>query len=152
MLEAQQKVKVPRDTFLASISQASWPARFQKLAEGPVTAGVGTWIDGAHNPAAAAALAGILADRGPMHIVLGILANKDADAIVGALAPHALSMTFVPVPDHPHHDPAALAARFDGRPATSIADALVDLPEPRLVAGSLYLAGEILAANGELAD
>ena len=43
-----------------------------------------------------------------MHIVLGILANKDADEIVTILQPHALSLTFVPVGDHDHHDPASL--------------------------------------------
>ena len=87
-----------------------------------------------------------------MHIVLGILANKDADAIVAALRPHALSLTFVPVADHAHHDPEDLARRFGGRAAGSLEDALVNLPEPRLIAGSLYLAGEALAANGEIPD
>jgi dihydrofolate synthase/folylpolyglutamate synthase len=87
-----------------------------------------------------------------MHLVLGILANKDAEAIVNALAPHALSLTFVPVPDHAHHDPAELARRFGGRAAASVEGALAELPEPRLVAGSLYLAGEVLAANGQLPD
>ena len=87
-----------------------------------------------------------------MHLVLGILANKDADAIVNALAPHALSMTFVAVPDHPHHDPHMLASRFGGRAAASIEQALASLPEPRLVAGSLYLAGSVLAANDQVPD
>ena len=87
-----------------------------------------------------------------MHLVVGILANKDAERIVGALAPHALSLTFVPVPDHEHHDPAELAARFGGRAAPSLEDALDDLPAPRLIAGSLYLAGLALALNGEQPD
>ena len=87
-----------------------------------------------------------------MHLVLGILANKDADAIVAALAPHALSLTFVPVADHAHHDPARSRAGFGGRAAASLAEALAALPAPRLIAGSLYLAGEALAANGEVPD
>jgi dihydrofolate synthase/folylpolyglutamate synthase len=152
MLEAQDKLLVPRATFLDAIARARWPARFQKLADGPLTRGVATWVDGAHNSEAAVALADVLAGRGPMHLVLGILANKDADAIVGALAPHALSLTFVPVPDHKHHDPKALAGRFGGRAAVSLQDAVVDLPGPRLIAGSLYLAGEALAANSEVPD
>ena len=152
MLSAQDAVAVPRDTFLRAVGQTRWPARFQQLSDGPLTNGTATWIDGAHNPAAAAALAGILADRGPMHIVLGILANKDAEAIVTALRPHALSLTFVPVPDHAHHDTGELARRFGGRASSSVEQALADLPEPRLVAGSLYLAGAVLAANGEVPD
>jgi dihydrofolate synthase / folylpolyglutamate synthase len=152
MLSAQDRLTVPRATFLRAARDAQWPARFQRLRDGPLTSGRATWIDGAHNAAAAAALAGILAERGPMHIVLGILANKDADAIITALAPHALSLTFIPVPDHAHHDPQNLARRFGGRAASSLDEALADLPEPRLVAGSLYLAGAVLAANGPIPD
>ena len=87
-----------------------------------------------------------------MHLVLGILANKDAGEIVSILAPHALSLTFVPIPDHEHHDPAALARRFGGKSADDFTDAVDALPAPRLVAGSLYLAGSVLAANGEIPD
>jgi dihydrofolate synthase/folylpolyglutamate synthase len=152
MLSAQDGLGVSRATFLDAIAHANWPARFERLADGPLARGLATWIDGAHNPAAAAALADLLADQAPMHLVLGILANKDAEAIVNALAPHALSLTFVPVPDHAHHDPAELARRFGGRAAASVEGALAELPEPRLVAGSLYLAGEVLAANGQLPD
>ena len=150
MLSSQDRLNVPRETFRQAIGSVDWPARFQKLGDGPLTRGIATWLDGAHNPAAAMALAEILRERAPMHLVLGILANKDADAIVGAVAPHALSLTFVPVPDHDHHDPKLLAERFGGRGASSIEEALADLPEPRLIAGSLYLAGEVLAANGEV--
>jgi dihydrofolate synthase / folylpolyglutamate synthase len=152
MLSAQDALTFPRRVFLTAIRDAHWPARFQRLRDGPVAHGRATWIDGAHNAAAAAALAAILADRGPMHIVLGILANKDADAIVAALAPHALSLTFVPVPDHAHHRPEDLTHRFGGRAAPSVEKALAGLPKPRLVAGSLYLAGAVLAANGEAPD
>ncbi|WP_028970105.1 bifunctional folylpolyglutamate synthase/dihydrofolate synthase [Sphingomonas sp. URHD0057] len=152
MLAIQDRLRVPRATFADAIKEARWPARFQQLGDGPLTRGVPTWIDGAHNPSAAAALADLLAERGPMHLVLGILANKDAEAIVAALAPHALSLTFVPVPDHEHRNPLELARRFGGRAAASIQEALADLPAPRLVVGSLYLAGEALGANGEVPD
>jgi dihydrofolate synthase/folylpolyglutamate synthase len=132
------------------LREASWPARFEKLADGPLTHGVETWLDGAHNADAARALAGTLRARGPMHLVLGILANKDAEEIVGLLAPHALSLMFVPIPDHAHHDPAELADRFGGTEANSVARALAELPAPRLIAGSLYLAGAVLAANNQV--
>jgi len=152
MLSAQDELDVAYDTFLEAVATTQWPARFQQLGDGPLTKDKATWIDGAHNAAAAVALAEVLEERGPMHIVLGILANKDADAIVGALAPHALSLTFVPVPDHAHHDPEELARKFGGRSASSVEQALAELSEPRLVAGSLYLAGAVLAANGEVPD
>ena len=152
MLQLQDVLPVGRASFLSGLTSAQWPGRFQELAAGPLTGGAQTWVDGAHNVEAASALAALLDDHGPKHIVLGILANKDADAIVGVLAPHALSFTFVPVADHAHHDPAELAARFDGAAAGSLEEALLDLPEPRLVAGSLYLAGEALRLNGQLPD
>ena len=149
MLQAQDRLPVGRTSFLSGLTSVHWPARFQLLAEGPLTRGVETWLDGAHNVEAAHALAALLADHGPKHIVAGILANKDAAAIVAELAPHALSFTFVPVPDHEHHDPADLAARFGGRAAGSLDEVLADLPSPRLIAGSLYLAGEALRLNGQ---
>ena len=120
-------------------------------------------------------LAHELATR-PMHVVLGILANKDAEGIVAALAPHASSLTFVAVPGHESHDPAALADRWAGRVASSLGDALdFVIPakagihllnerqemEPRfrgddegrlLIAGSLYLCGEVLRLNGTLPE
>ena len=151
MIRSQDRLAVPDAAFAMAMRNAHWPARFQRLADGPLGS-VETWIDGAHNSEAARALASHLAIVGPMHIVLGILANKDADAIVGALAPHALSLTFVPVADHAHHDPQGLAERFRGRAAASIEAALIGLPAPRLIAGSLYLAGAALAANGEAPD
>ena len=147
MLEAQDQLAVTRAEFEQGLANVHWPARFQRLTGTPET-----WIDGAHNPQAAEALAALLAETGPMHIVMGILANKDADAIVTPLRRHALSLTFVPVDDHEHHDPAALADCYGGRAAPSLEEALATLPAPRLIAGSLYLAGRALELNGELPD
>ncbi|MEO7815107.1 MAG: folylpolyglutamate synthase/dihydrofolate synthase family protein [Sphingomicrobium sp.] len=152
MLAAQSALPVTDARFGTGLATATWPARFQRLADGPLTHGVETWLDGAHNPDAAAALAVELSARGPMHLILGILANKDAASIVDLLSPHALSLTFVPIPDHDAHDPAALATRFDGRAAASLEQALAPLPAPRLIAGSLYLAGHALTRNGERPD
>jgi len=152
MLAAQRVLAVTYDDFQTGIARARWPARFQKLGDGPVARIAETWVDGAHNAAAAEALAALLAERGPMHLILGILANKDAASIVGKLAPHALSLTFVPVADHAHHDPDELAREFSGQAMPEIEAALAAVPGPRLVAGSLYLAGQVLAANDEMLD
>jgi len=152
MLRHQAALDVPVAALERMPLEAAWPARFQRLRPGPLADEAATWVDGAHNPEAAAALADTMAAHGPMHLVFGILANKDAQAIIEALAPQALSMTFVPVGDHPYHDPEQLAERFGGRAASSLKEALADIPEPRLIAGSLYLAGEALAENGEIPD
>ena len=152
MLRHQRALEIPLAALKRMPIEAVWPARFQRLDPGPLVGNAATWVDGAHNFEAATALANTLASHGPMHIVMGILANKDAEAIVGALTPHALSLTFVPVGDHPHHDPKQLAEQFGGRAASSLREAVDGLPAPRLIAGSLYLAGEALAANGEIPD
>jgi dihydrofolate synthase / folylpolyglutamate synthase len=133
------------------IKAATWPARLQKLSPGPLTGAKQIWIDGAHNPAAAAVLATELAAN-PRHLILGILANKDAAGIIAPLAVHALNLTFVAVPNHDSHDPDALAARWGGRAAATLVEALVGIDGNILIVGSLYLAGEALRLNGELPD
>ena len=105
MLDAQDRLAVDDRAFRAGLESADWPARFQRLAAGPLAGEKATWLDGAHNADAAAALAELLATRGPMHLVIGILANKDAAAIVGALlVAMALAACLVP---------ARRAARLD---------------------------------------
>lgn len=151
MLRAQSLLSVSDDAIREGVAAATWPARMQRLdPAGPLAAGLETWLDGAHNAAAAETLAEAIPE--PMHIILGILANKDAGAIVSALARRALSLTFVAVPDHDSHDPQVLAARFGGQSADSLEDALRELPAPRLIAGSLYLAGEALKLNEQVPD
>ncbi len=134
------------DAIRTGIAAAIWHARFQRLPDGPLTRNGAIWIDGAHNPAAAEVLAHELARR-PMHLIVGILANKDADGIMAALAPYALSLTFVAVPDHDSHDPAALAEKWGGRVATSLIEAL-SLAIP-LVGPDLIRAGASSLANAK---
>jgi dihydrofolate synthase / folylpolyglutamate synthase len=142
---------IAHDAIGTGIANASWPARLQKLSPGPLTSTKQIWVDGAHNPAAAAVLATELAAH-PRHLIVGILANKDAAGIIAPLATHTLSLTFVVVPHHDSHNPAALAARWGGTAAVSLSDALAAIDDNILIVGSLYLAGEALRLNGELPD
>ena len=151
MLRHQRRLPIPPSALSAAMGWADWPARLQHLADGPLRLGKDVWLDGAHNPAAARALALALHHK-PRHLILGILANKDAATIVETLRPHALSLTFVAVPDHESHDPVGLAKAFEARAASSLEDALAPLDGPILIAGSLYLAGAALAANGQPPD
>ena len=151
MLNRQDALAVPIADRHTGLASAHWPARFERLTAGPI-GDAATWIDGAHNPQAADALGHLLNTQPHMHVIVGILANKDADGIIAALRPHALSLTFVPVPDHPSHDPAALADKYGGRSATDLEQALAVVPAPRLVAGSLYLAGLALQLNRQCPD
>ena len=149
---------------------ARWPARMQRLARGPLLdllpEGSALWLDGGHNPAAAAAVSatlGQVAEGRPVQLVLGMLANKDAQGLLAPFAPLAVSLHAVPVPGHEHHAPELLAEVATGlgipraAPARDVPIALCAIAreggEPVvLVLGSLYLAGTVLEANGELPD
>lgn len=170
MLRHQDRIAVSDAALAAAATTARWPARMQRLGGGPLVdrlpPGSRVWLDGGHNQPAADAVARALADQlhgGRAHLVMGMLANKDAAGLLGPFAPHARSFTAVPIPGHDHHTPEQLAAIADslGIAATTAPDvpAAVDglarsgsAPVDVLILGSLYLAGAVLAANGEMPD
>jgi dihydrofolate synthase/folylpolyglutamate synthase len=83
---ADHGLPVDVDHIMTALSDVEWPARLEWLAvesEGHVL------IDAAHNPAGAAALADYLIAAGvaPIALVMGVMKDKDVDAILGALAP-----------------------------------------------------------------
>lgn len=170
MLRHQQTLPVSDTAIVSGIAAARWPARMQRLNDGPLVRRLtmpppgGVWLDGAHNDSAAEAIAAGWSRSARTGLVLGMLANKDADGVTRRLVAMArdVRLIAVPVPGHAHHDPAALAriAREAGATHAGTAptieaafDALRgDATDRILVAGSLYLAGEVLAANDELPD
>jgi dihydrofolate synthase/folylpolyglutamate synthase len=170
MLRHQGIVPVSPMAMAQGIKAARWPARLQKLGAGPLVDAqphlAEIWLDGGHNPDAAQAIARHFASGAKLHLVLGMLANKDAERFISTLAPVAQSLTVVPVPGHDHHDAPALAAMANRagiatvQAAPDVATALalltgvgLDGATPRaLVCGSLYLAGDVLARNAELPD
>ncbi|WP_448664478.1 bifunctional folylpolyglutamate synthase/dihydrofolate synthase [Sphingomonas sp. CJ20] len=173
ILRHQTALTLPDSAYAEAARAARWPARMQRLGAGPLTArlpaGAEVWLDGGHNAAAGDAVAGalraIVGDSGrPVTLVLGMLANKDADGLLDPLAPLADRVIAVPVPGHAHHAPEEIAAAAAARgvavvdiaagPAEALARIAADSgPAPIvLIAGSLYLAGGVLAANGELPD
>lgn len=170
MLRAQDRVAVPVEALKAAPLAARWPARMQRLGEGPLTAmlpGAEIWLDGAHNPAAAQVVAGSLAEIAQgrkAHLILGILANKDSSGIIAPFADIAASLTAVPVPAHESHPIDILASRAVAEgiePVTTAADIAGALSGLRphtgaaplvMILGSLYLAGTVLAANEEQPD
>ena len=167
MLRRQNQLSIPLEAYAEAATQAHWPARMQRLAPGPLTdllpRGSTLWLDGGHNPAAGAAIARSLpGGNGPLHLVLGMLANKDAAGLLAPIASRVVSLTGVPVPDHEHHAPtdlAASAATLGIRETGTAPDAPTALaaiaernggPVTVLILGSLYLAGAVLGANGQL--
>lgn len=168
MLRHQDALAIPDAAFKAAMGWTDWPARLQRMAPGPVRdllpAGAELWLDGAHNPAAARAAADFFRGHVPagraLHLVLGLLANKDAPGVLQPFRGRSLQVHAVPVPGHEHHAPEALAALareagLAATPAANVDDALGwiarhadrDKPPIVLIMGSLYLAGDVLRAN-----
>jgi dihydrofolate synthase/folylpolyglutamate synthase len=91
-----------------------------------------------------------------LHLIIGMLANKDPGAIVAPLKGMLASLSVVPAPGHDAHPPESFAAYSDlpVRSLATVADALGALPSSGdvLIAGSLYLAGEVLRLNREIPD
>ncbi|GGC15170.1 bifunctional folylpolyglutamate synthase/dihydrofolate synthase [Novosphingobium endophyticum] len=165
MLRHQHALDLPEAACAAAVERAHWPARLQELGQGPLTAllppGTRCWLDGGHNRDAGNALAAHFVEPGSIHLVLGMLANKDPNALLAPLGERLASVTVVPVPGHDHHDPDAFAyipLIPEPRAAADVAQALRSLRidpakgEIVLIAGSLYLAGVVLRENGELPD
>ncbi|MEL7691309.1 folylpolyglutamate synthase/dihydrofolate synthase family protein [Citromicrobium bathyomarinum] len=152
MLRHQDRVSVSRDAMAQGLRTANWPARLQRLPASPLTGAREVWVDGGHNPSAGEALARHFAGQ-RFHLILGMLANKDRRALVDPLADSIASITAVPVPGHEYHPAEAFGG--EARAADSVADALSALPGdglPVLIAGSLYLAGDVLRLSGALPD
>ncbi|MFS8036402.1 bifunctional folylpolyglutamate synthase/dihydrofolate synthase [Xanthobacter sp. AM11] len=160
--------------FEAGILRADWPARLQRLPAGPLLArapaGAEVWLDGGHNAAGGAALAHALCEleerySRPLVLILGMLGTKDVAGFLSPFAGLVREAVAVPVPGaHAGLRPEEVAAAAAGlgitaRLARDVGEALqsiartdasgsVAAPPRVLIAGSLYLAGAVLAANG----
>jgi dihydrofolate synthase/folylpolyglutamate synthase len=134
------------------LARARWPGRFEVLrARDRLVV-----LDGAHNPAGAAALAASLEawfGDAPLTLIFGALADKDARGMLAALAPRARRLILAA-------SSSPRAARPEALRAAAPAGAVVELAasaeealalaghEPRTpilgVAGSLSLVGDVL--------
>lgn len=152
MLRHQSAIAVSHDAMAAGILAADWPARLQRLAPGPLTGTREVWLDGGHNPGAGAILGRHFAGQ-RLHLVIGMIEGKNPAALTGPLAQSIASITAVPVPGQEYHPPEAFGPA--ARAARDVPVALAALPDdglPVLIAGSLYLAGEVLRLNCEAPD
>lgn len=148
----------------AAVTRAFWPARMQRLRQGPLVDAaprVELWLDGGHNPAGGEAVAATLArmPKRETHLICGMLNTKDVTGYMVPLAPHVTRLHAVSIPGEKNTLPAevtrdaARRAGMDAGTAGSVAEALAGIaaesPGARvLICGSLYLAGTILRENG----
>jgi dihydrofolate synthase / folylpolyglutamate synthase len=164
-------LKLPAAAFESGMLRVDWPARMQRLSQGRLApllpAESELWLDGGHNADGGRAIAAALADleervSRPLILIVGMLSTKDAEGFLRNFTGLARRVITVPI----HQDkalPAAVLAdiaRGIGIPALARDDVESALgtigklelaPAPRvLITGSLYLAGEVLGANGTL--
>jgi dihydrofolate synthase/folylpolyglutamate synthase len=168
MLRHQTAIHIPEAALAAAMEWTRWPARMQTLSAGPLTdrlpSGSTVWLDGGHNPDAGAAIAKTLEDSPPVHVIIGMLMNKDALGFLTPFAHKIESLYAVPITGHEHHDPLDLCRIATGHLGIALAtpvgdvdaamDRIANHPQPSnvLICGSLYLAGEVLRANGQAPD
>jgi dihydrofolate synthase/folylpolyglutamate synthase len=156
-LEAMGAIDVPADAVRIGLQEAEWPARLE----------LRTWrdneilIDGAHNPAGARALVEYLGEAygQRLPLVVGAMREKAIDAVIATLAGAASAFVFTAA-DSPRAATAAdlveiarrvapgVPAHAGGSPIDAVSAALdiagtMVRPGPVVVAGSLYLCGEI---------
>lgn len=150
-LSAHGIAPVPDDAIRTALTDVEWPARLE-LVE---WRGGEVLIDGAHNPAGARALAAYVAETyaTPVPFVVGVMKDKHVRGILEAIAPVAAHVIFTAAASDRAAPAAALQAeaaairpdltsQIISTPIEAVAAAL-DRGTPVVVAGSLYLAGEI---------
>jgi dihydrofolate synthase/folylpolyglutamate synthase len=158
--------------FENGLRRAEWPGRLQRLTRGrlPEIAPreCELWLDGGHNPDGGRVLAAAMAERGetsdaPLVIIAGMLGTKDSSAFFRNFAGLAREVIAVPISGQIAARPADEVAAIAGevglvtsvQPSVeaalaSLHDSIWERPPRVLICGSLYLVGEVLAANGTL--
>lgn len=138
---------------LAGFSKVQWPGRLEKVADDPPI-----WLDGAHNPEGAEALAAFLSGQVTyrrLHLLLSVMEDKEVERVLQPLVPLAEQIV-VTQASHPR---AMKAERLAGlvRSLTSAEVETAETPEEGLnrlrqrasaddlilVTGSLFLVSDI---------
>jgi dihydrofolate synthase/folylpolyglutamate synthase len=143
------KIEINDSAIIRGLLTVEWPARFQRWDQC-------TFIDGAHNPAAARALADTWREAFGGQIttlMLAVLSDKDLRGICEALAPITNHVFLPRIRSERAANPQELAKIFlnlgtrcqiGGTIATALEKAR-KRSEPILITGSLHFAGEALA-------
>jgi dihydrofolate synthase / folylpolyglutamate synthase len=164
--------KFETSAFEAGVTRAEWPGRLQRLAKGRLPeippAGCEIWLDGGHNADGGRVLAAAMADQSersdaPLVLIAGMLGTKDSEAFFRNFQGLAREVIAVPISGQiaarTADEVAAIAESVGLTTSTqpsveaalaSLHDYVWDRPPRVLICGSLYLAGEVLAANGSL--
>jgi dihydrofolate synthase / folylpolyglutamate synthase len=152
----QPEIPVTEDEILTGMSNTFWPGRLQVLESGKST----IVLDGAHNPdgarSLAAALDELLGNR-ELTLVLGLFKDKAWREMCDALVPKASRVFLVPIQSERSADPFDVitycVAQWPRIPFIACDSSATALEQARafpfiVVAGSLYLVGEVMQQLG----
>lgn len=142
---AEHGITYRRDTAGEALRALRWPGRFEVIDGAPPIV-----LDGAHNDGSAEALAMTLRREFPRRrarFVLGLMADKDARAVVRPLLPLARSIEATRAPGPRGLDPRALAHLARGVPVRTHEDPADALAAARRDAGDR----EVVCVTGSLA-
>jgi dihydrofolate synthase / folylpolyglutamate synthase len=164
VIRALKDTRITDDHIASGLQNVEWPARFQRLKGGALSALLDAqselWLDGGHNADAGVVLAQTLKALSPKPLVIiwGMLNTKDATQFFRPLAELANHVVTLSIPNEINAISADALAETVKRLGTSssTAESVVDAvkkaagiaPAARiLICGSLYLAGHVLAAE-----
>jgi dihydrofolate synthase / folylpolyglutamate synthase len=148
-LAARGFPRLDQEAIAAGAAACRWPGRLEVI---DLSDGRRLLLDAAHNAESAAALADFLAGLGtPVDLLFGVLTDKDAAEMLGALAPHARRLILTTPPSPRAQDPAGLRPYLKGServevepdPARALDRLLGGDGEILVVCGSIYLIGEV---------
>ncbi|MGB0477805.1 MAG: bifunctional folylpolyglutamate synthase/dihydrofolate synthase [Parvibaculales bacterium] len=163
-------LRVDETAMATGLQTVRWPARLQRLTKGPMVTALSArlpeatlYLDGGHNEAAAHMLAAWLMaqEARPVHIIIAMLASKAHHAYLAALqagmSDRPVHIHAVPIDGNDNAlSPADLAAAAQeiglqaaayDNPAAALS-AINDAQALIVIAGSLYLAGNVLRHHG----
>jgi dihydrofolate synthase/folylpolyglutamate synthase len=178
-LERMASYRVDTAAMRHGLAHANWPARLQRLTEGPLIEAAPEaweiWLDGGHNQLAAEALAGWagaadggsesggsanggLAEDRPLHLIAGLLDSKDPGDFLAPFAGLATAMRAVALAgEHAFIAPEYLAAEagklgIDAAPCGSVPAALADLAATDPRPARILICGSLYLAGEVLKE
>ncbi|OLE88966.1 MAG: hypothetical protein AUG08_06120 [Acidobacteria bacterium 13_1_20CM_2_55_15] len=142
-IRAAECLGISEENIVLGVNTTTWPGRLERFGR--------FLLDGAHNVAAAGALAAFLGEFHPegVWVIFGAMADKQFEEMIGILRPHARQFIFTRPKSSRAKHPAELQRLVEGSHAEetvagAIRYARVNAPEgvTILICGSLYLVGE----------
>ncbi len=154
----QEGYKVPRTSIYGGLKEVHWAGRMQVVGQSPVIL-----LDGAHSPISAEALCTAIREvfrYRRLILVVGLMRDKDLQAIGQILCPFADEIITTQAFDNPRVTPAEeiaeawseIGANFhvcpSVREAVSLAQSIATVSDLICIAGSIYIVGEAMKVLG----